>query len=76
MGSASVMTTAENPAIKPAILVSAAPLAARDRLMLPAGVRPFQLNWPYIIVIAGYHALALRSLYPPPPDRCRQSLTM
>ena len=58
------MTTAENPAIKPAILVSAAPLAARDRLMLPAGVRPFQLNWPYIIVIAGYHALAVLAFMP------------
>ena len=33
-------------------------------MLLPAGVRPFQLNWPYIIVIAGYHAVALLAFMP------------
>ena len=61
------MTNAHNPAIKPAILAPAdpaTPVTAKGRLLLPAGVRPFQLNWPYIIVIAGYHALALLALMP------------
>ncbi|MFH1340191.1 MAG: fatty acid desaturase [Pseudomonadota bacterium] len=61
------MTTVEIPAIKPAILApaeQAAPPAAGGRLLLPAGVRPFQFNWPYIIVIAGYHGLALLAFMP------------
>ena len=33
------------------------------RLKLPAGVRPFQLNWPYIIVIAAYHAIGAAGLH-------------
>ena len=60
-------TSVQAPAIKPAILApadNAAPPAAKGRMSLPAGVRPFQLNWPYIIVIAGYHALALLAFMP------------
>ncbi|MDO9565069.1 MAG: acyl-CoA desaturase, partial [Bradyrhizobium sp.] len=64
------MTSVEIPASKPeiskpAILAPADRAApAKGRLSLPAGVRPFQLNWPYIIVIAGYHALALLAFMP------------
>jgi fatty-acid desaturase len=32
--------------------------------MLPAGVMPFQLNWPYILVIVAYHAAALLAFTP------------
>ena len=61
------MTSVQAPAIKPALLAPAddiAPLAAKDRLLLPAGVRPFQLNWTYIFGIAFYHALALLAVMP------------
>ena len=37
---------------------------ARERLALPAGVRPFRLNWPYIIVIAAYHGAAVLAFMP------------
>ena len=36
---------------------------AKARLPLPAGVRPFQLNWPYIIVIGAYHAAGAAGLH-------------
>ena len=39
------------------------PLAA-CAISLPAGVRPFKLNWPYIIVIGAYHALAVLAFMP------------
>src|SRR5258707_7490498 len=38
--------------------------AANERLTLPAGVRPFRLNWPYIGVIGAYHAAALLAFMP------------
>ena len=37
---------------------------AKERLALPAGVRPFRLNWPYIIVIAAYHGAAVLAFMP------------
>ena len=37
---------------------------AQERLALPAGVRPFCLNWPYIIVIAAYHGAAILAFMP------------
>ncbi|WP_291863115.1 fatty acid desaturase [Bradyrhizobium sp.] len=61
------MTTARVPTSKAAALPVAdyaAPVTASGRLSLPAGVRPFQLNWPYIIVIAGYHVVALLAFLP------------
>jgi fatty-acid desaturase len=56
------MATVQMPTIRAALLPAAdyaAPAAANARLMLPAGVRPFALNWPYIIVIGAYHAVTL-----------------
>ena len=61
------MTTAHLPMIEAAALAVAdyaIPVAAKPRLKLPAGVMPFQLNWPYIIVIGGYHAAALLAFMP------------
>jgi fatty-acid desaturase len=61
------MTTVHQPATKPAVLATAeyaAPVAANERLMLPAGVVPFQLNWPYILVIGAYHIAALLAFMP------------
>ena len=61
------MTTARRPnplAAAAAAADSDTPAAARPRLRLPAGVRPFQFNWPYIIVIAGYHAAAVLAFMP------------
>src|ERR1700681_1311448 len=59
--------TTRLPMIKTAVLAAAestSAVAANERLMLPAGVRPFQLNWPYIIVISAYHGAALLALMP------------
>jgi stearoyl-CoA desaturase (delta-9 desaturase) len=42
----------------------AAPVAGNGPLTLPAGVKPFQLNWPYILAIAGYHVVALLAFMP------------
>ena len=56
------MTTVQRPTTKIAVLGVAdlaAPQATNARLMLPAGVRPFQPNWPYIVVIGAYHVAAL-----------------
>ena len=56
------MATVQMPTMRAALRPAAdyiAPVAARARLLLPAGVRPFHLNWPYILVISGYHAVAL-----------------
>ena len=61
------MTTVHAPAAEPALLAGAdyaIPVAGKERLALPAGVRPFQLNWPYIIGIAAYHAAALLAFMP------------
>lgn len=62
------MTTVQRPTTKIAVLVGvadlAAPQAANARLMLPAGVRPFQPNWPYIVVIGAYHVAALLAFLP------------
>src|ERR1700716_2900388 len=60
------MTTVPLPTI-PAVLATAdddAPDVANERLMLPAGVMPFQLNWPYILVIGAYHVAALLAFMP------------
>lgn len=55
------MTTAPRPTIKTAVLNPDGPtsIPASARLLLPAGVLPYQLNWPYILGIAAYHGLAL-----------------
>ena len=60
------MATVHVPA-EPALLAGAdytIPVAGKERLALPVGVRPFQLNWPYIIGIAAYHAAALLAFMP------------
>jgi stearoyl-CoA desaturase (delta-9 desaturase) len=60
------MTTVHPPAIKTAVLAAAdcaAPVAANERLMLPAGVKPFQLDWPHLLAIAAYHGAALLGLH-------------
>src|SRR3981189_2372223 len=52
IGIPTFMTTVRRPTTKTAVLAAAdcaAASAAKARLLLPAGVRPFQLNWPYII---------------------------
>jgi len=64
------MTTAPRPIAKTAALdptdlsPALSPSSANSRLPLPAGVRPFQLNWPYIVVIGAYHVLALLAFLP------------
>ncbi|MGH6754212.1 MAG: acyl-CoA desaturase, partial [Bradyrhizobium sp.] len=60
------MTTAPRPTIKTAVLPPDEPinLPAGARLLLPAGVLPYQLNWPYILAIGGYHGLALLAFMP------------
>ncbi len=42
----------------------AVPFGAKERLSLPAGVKPFQLNWPYVLVIGTYHVAALLAFLP------------
>ena len=61
------MTTIDLPPKKSAALAAStdiAALAANERLLLPAGVRPFRLNWPYVLVIGFYHLAALAALLP------------
>src|SRR5471032_683685 len=61
------MTTVHLQAMNTAVLAAAdyaIPVAAKARLRLPAGVMPFQLNWPYIIGIGTYHAIALLAFMP------------
>src|SRR3981081_2982353 len=61
------MTTVRRPTTKTAVLAAAdctPSVATNERLMLPAGVRPVQLNWPYIIVIGAYHAAAMLAFMP------------
>src|SRR6201991_16318 len=61
------MTTARLPTMETAALAAAdyaIPVATKQQLRLPAGVMPFQLNWPYIIVIGAWHALALLAFMP------------
>jgi hypothetical protein len=59
------MTTVHRPMTKTAVLAAAdnaVRLAGDARL--PAGVMPFQINWPYVVVIGGYHAAALLAFMP------------
>jgi len=60
------MTKAHLPTVKTAVLTQTdfVAAAADARLVLPAGVKPFQLNWPYIVVIGAYHAAALLAFMP------------
>jgi fatty-acid desaturase len=60
------MTSVPRPTARSAVLDPAAPSAppAGSRISLPAGVRPFKLNWPYIIVIGAWHAVALLAFMP------------
>jgi len=60
------MTTAPRPTAKIAELAPDAPLPPLDgsRISLPAGVQPFKLNWPYIIGIGAYHAVAVLAFMP------------
>jgi len=60
------MTTAPRPTAKAAVLSPEYPIDPSQgaRLLLPAGVRPYQLNWPYILGITAYHGLALLALMP------------
>src|SRR5207245_145435 len=48
----------------PAAVDCATPVAANERLLLPTGVKPFQLNWPYIMGIGAYHVVALLAFMP------------
>jgi fatty-acid desaturase len=60
------MTNVSRPT-KRAIVAAAdypVPLAATERLALPAGVKPFQLNWPYVLAIGAYHLAALLAFMP------------
>ena len=59
------MTTAPRPTVKAAVLSPEYPIDPSQgaRLLLPAGVRPYQLNWPYILGIAAYHGLAGGDLF-------------
>lgn len=54
------MTTVPRPTAKAAVLTpeDLAPSAADTLIPLPAGVRPFRLNWTYISGISVYHVLA------------------
>jgi stearoyl-CoA desaturase (delta-9 desaturase) len=61
------MTTAPRPTVKTAVLtpddlIIASP--AGPRIPLPTGVRPFRLNWPYIIGIGAYHVVAVMAFMP------------
>ena len=60
------MTTAPRPTARIAVLAPDAPLPPLDgfRIALPAGVQPFKLNWPYIIGIGAYHAVAALAFMP------------
>jgi stearoyl-CoA desaturase (delta-9 desaturase) len=42
----------------------AIPLETKARLKLPAGVRPFKLNWTYIFGIGAYHLVAVLAFMP------------
>ena len=53
------MTTVPLPATKATVAAE-----ATAWLLLPAGVRPFRLNWPYIVVIGAYHLAALVAFLP------------
>src|SRR3979411_1548180 len=67
MGIPTSMTTVRRPTPRTAVSAAAdctPSVATNERLMLPAGVRPFRLNWPYIAVIAAYHAAALLAFMP------------
>ena len=57
------MTTVDPPTIA-AAAASRAHVVSEGRLPLPAGVKPFQLNWPNIVVIGAYHAVALLAFMP------------
>ena len=60
------MTTAPRPTARVAVLAPDAPLPPPDgfRISLPAGVQPFKPNWPYIIGIGAYHAVAVLAFMP------------
>jgi fatty-acid desaturase len=61
------MTKVPSPAIKTAVLTGAdapVPLKTNALLMLPAGVRPLQLKWPYMLGIGAYHAAAALAFSP------------
>ena len=60
------MTTAPRPTARIAVLAPDAPLPPLDgvRIPLPAGVQPFKPNWPYIIGIGAYHAVAVLAFMP------------
>jgi sn-1 stearoyl-lipid 9-desaturase len=60
------MTNVSQPT-KTAIMAAAdfpVPFTAPERLSLPAGVKPFQLNWPYVFAIGAYHVAALVAFMP------------
>lgn len=42
----------------------AVPLRAKEPLSLPAGVKPFRCNWPYVLVVGAYHMAALLPFMP------------
>ena len=62
MAKTAALTPADlTPPLSPALL---SPALANPRIPLPAGVKPFQLNWPYIIVIGAYHVVAVLAFMP------------
>src|SRR3981189_2654156 len=67
MGIPTSMTAVPRPTTRTAVWAAAdcpASVATNERLMLPAGVRPFQLNWPYMLAIGAYHAAAVLAFLP------------
>jgi len=61
------MTTAPRATAKTAVLTPEdliTPSPANPQILLPAGVRPFRLNWPYILGIGAYHVVAVMAFLP------------
>jgi len=61
------MTTAPRATAKTAVLTPEdviIPSPANPQILLPAGVRPFRLNWPYILGIGVYHVVAVMAFLP------------
>ena len=58
------MSTEQNFALESAAAIAASRAASSARILLPAGVQPLQPDWPNIILIGAYHALAVLAFVP------------